>query len=1529
MKAPCHKYGIFPLILLAFIFAGRLGYGQTTNEGNNWYFGNYAALDFNSSPPTNPTNSSMLQGGYASSSISDINGNLLFYTNGNTIWNSSHAIMANGILGYNVVGASIIVKQPGNPNLYYIFYSNASSLPYLFRYSVVDLSLAAGMGSVTVKNVPISNFYCTQFGVVNHCNGIDSWIVAAPSPLTNSVVNTFHSYLLSSTGLNTLSIQSSIPSHTFATGFNGYLRLKISPNGRNIIVTEVDRYLYDFNNSTGIVSNPRMVPVIWPNGNVAYQFSPDGSKLFICSGNLQSGPMANAVMQQLDLCAGTHSAVLASSYFFAISSPGHLELSSDGKIHCAKYPNPGQPTHSYSLGVINNPNVMGVGCNYSDFGQSLGTHTALSLPNFPSNYFYQKPSPAPFTVSIGAGGGNCLSRNFNTPQSPSMGCSATGYTLTNVAWNFGDPGSGANNTSFLNNPTHVFSGPGTYTTQLIMYYTCGGGTDTLRQTVTIQSPTTSVSSTSITCASLGSATVIAGGGTGPYTYTWLPVNQSASVATGLSPGSYTIQVFDAGLNCVATNSLSFSSLIPLTASVSSSPSITCNGASTGTASVFNIAGGSASQNFLWTNGLLSYTSNPVSVLSAGSWSSTVTDALTGCQVFSVFSISQPPALTLNLSSGSPSICAGGSVVLSSTLSGGTPAYAYSWTGGANTDSFVLSTNSPASYVYTLNALDAYSCAVSNTLGVDVITNPILSVPNVFICPLETGTLSVSGASSYTWSNNSVGNTFTDSPLSNSTYTVVGEALGCTNTAVASINLKALPNPVLSSNSPVCESSNFSLSATAGTTYVWSGPGGFSSFVSVVSIPSVSLTQSGVYNLTVTAANACTASVSHTVVVKPLPTLTLSASAASICLGVNAATLSASGSGTLNQWYVPGSITSFSNNALVQVSPTVSSTYSVNSYLNGCLRSQSVSLSVISPPNLSIALSSNSFCAQAFNGSPNTITLTSSGASSYTLSTPNHFSNANPSGPASPINLMPPYTNSGVATATLFGSNGVCTVSTTAQFSVVPNPTASVSNPTPVICAGQSYTYTSSGASSYVWSSSTPGSSLYTAGNVAVVNPSIQSVFSVYGSSVGCQSALQSYTLSVNPLPTVAVVPNPTYVCIGSPTELRAKSNGTSFVWYPQNITGSTILVAPSVKQQYTVVASLNNCTQSAVALVSVMPLPIARIVNNTPQLCVNEKVQMLASGGQAYVWKGPEGLIQQGSELSFFAFSKAFEGIYTVTVTDELGCKGTSQDTLRLLDLPTGNLLAGKEKGCAPFTTGFVFDTGTKPNERVAGVDWYVNQRHVSSATSYSQAFVLAGNYSVQVHVKGVNGCVNTSSLLVTAYPKPKADFSYSPLLPVENLDEVVFENSSVGAQEFSWYIRLDNDKKLEYNGERVNYLFENPGLYPVVLLAKSEMGCSDTLIKTIKVEPDFAVYIPKAFTPNGDGKNEGFMPVMRGVRNFTLQIFNRWGQLLFESNTLNNTWDGSYRGVECKQDVYNYKLLVLSSSGEEKVYAGNVMLYR
>src|SRR5204863_9199167 len=140
------------------------------------------------------------------------------------------------------------------------------------------------------------------------------------------------------------------------------------------------------------------------------------------------------------------------------------------------------------------------------------------------------------------------------------------------------------------------------------------------------------------------------GGAGPFSYTWIPTGQIGASANGLIPGNYSITVSSSGGSCISTFTTFFSPLIPLTGSLFNTPSITCNGANTGTATVSNLAGGSPSQNYFWNNGTNTFATQFVNALPAGNWSVNVTDAFTGCQINSVFVISQPPALTLNLSS---------------------------------------------------------------------------------------------------------------------------------------------------------------------------------------------------------------------------------------------------------------------------------------------------------------------------------------------------------------------------------------------------------------------------------------------------------------------------------------------------------------------------------------------------------------------------------------------------------------------------------------------------------------------------------------------------------------------------------------------------------------------------------------------------------------------------------------------------------------------------------------------------------------
>lgn len=1510
---------------------------------SKWYFGVYSALDFSANPPAILANSSMSVA-EGCSSIADASGNLLFYTDGATVWDKTHSTMANGTSLWGVGNpcqGTIIVRQPGSANLYYIFI-NGSNSTYGFNYSVVDMSLAAGQGSVTVKNVYVHVFpYSEKITATRHANGVDYWIVLN-GMTSNSPNYNFQSFLFTSAGLNFS------PVISLFTGSSanelGYGCMKISPNGQKLacaynanFLTQRNFNLYDFNNSTGVVSNDVVLnstssSTVSENG-YGVEFSPDGTKLY--GSSYKWGSTINSIsdtgyIYQWDLCAGSGASIAASkqTLYRATVQLGSLQRAINGKIYLAR-------RSTNFLGVINNPDNAGIACNYIDQGQGPITgYDWYSLPNFINSDFLPQPVTPPFTYTAGNNSG-CQGAQFTGPPAAGnmtqVACTSTGFSITAYHWNFGDPLSGAANTSTLSNPAHGFTSLGTYTTQLIVYYSNGGPTDTLKQVVTINQSCITFSSSVITCASLGSATATPASGLGPYTYTWMPGALSGSVVTGLIPGTYTVTFQDPISNISATSSITFTPVIPLTGSVSSSSSVTCNGASTGTAAIINLSGGSGTQTYLWTNGSQIYATGSPQNLSAGVWSVTVTDALTACQVKETFTITEPLPLGLTLSASAPSVCQGGEIVLTGTNSGGTAGYTYTWTGGPALNTYTVNESTAGTYVYTLSSTDANTCLTSHTIAVDFVPNPVLSVSGISICPLSAGTLTVSGASSYTWSTGTTGSFMTDSPVMSKIYSVTGSALGCTSTANSYIILKAVPIVYLNSNSPRCEGTSLLLQGSAGASYSWNGPNGFISSVQNPNISSLSLNQAGTYSLVVTAANSCTAQTTKTIVVNPSPTLTVTGSTLCSSQTLN---LSASANATAYLWTGPQNFTS-TLQAPTVANPglTSSGTYTLKiTDAFGCINTGTASVNIVSPPSLTTSLSGNgTLCAQALNGSANTITLTSGGAASYSLVTPHHISNPNPSGPVSPLSSLPPY-NSGVATATLFGSNGVCTVSASIDFSVIPNPTVTINSPTPVICAGQSFTYTNQGASSYTWGPGSPNLNTYT-GPVTVASPTVTAIYSVVGASLGCNSSTQTSTITVNPLPTLSIIPEIPKVCLNEKIVLSALGNATSYNWSPStnlsSMNGASVSAGPTIMQSYTVTGSLNSCTNSAMITVSVLPLPKPLASISSPSLCLNEQVTLQGSGGVSYEWKGPSDLSLSGQTATFNAVNSSYSGTYTLTVSDKNSCKASAQTELLVYNLPGGTLQGTKMQGCVPFKSDFNFQSTSTSTISQVTTEWHIGNK-IFTGNTFSSEFKVPGNYMLTGYYTDVlTSCVNTKTFVVEAYSLPVADFSFLPEKPIENLEEVIFTNTSKGEDQTKWSWHFINNKGYRSENKNTSYLFTEAGIYPVAMIVNNNKGCADTIVKTIKIEADLAVYVPNIFTPNEDGRNDIFLPITRAIKSYELLVFDRWGAKVFSSTSIENGWDGSFRSEPCKSDVYIWKIYLTSVNGEMKTLTGHVTLNR
>lgn len=1041
-------------------------------------------------------------------------------------------------------------------------------------------------------------------------------------------------------------------------------------------------------------------------------------------------------------------------------------------------------------------------------------------------------------------------------------------------------------------------------------------------------PTLAVVQASITCAALGFGTVTPSGGIGPFSFHWSPTNQTTAIANNLNTSTYTISVFDAGTACTTTTTTQFTPLTPLTAQLVADTVILCNSIPTGSAHFTSHANGSGSEFYSWTDGSSTLTVPSPTTLGAATWSVTMTDALTACKVYSVFTITQPPAVTLNVSAATPSVCLGGNIVLTGTASGGTPGYNYHWTGGPLTSTFMALENSAGPFVYTVTATDSNTCSATNTVSVDFVPNPLLSVADVSICPLETGNLLVSGATSYTWSNNTTGNSLAQSPPATTRYTVTGSALGCTSVATPSIIVKPLPLAIIQSNSPRCENAYLQLTGFGGPVFSWTGPAGFTSASASPLLGPLGLNNAGVYQLTVTAANGCTASTSANVVVNPTPSL--SAAGATVCTIQSATLTAASVAGAAYHWNGPLGYQSFQQNpVLSHPSIPASGQYTVKATSPQlCVATATVHLSVVPPPSLTAQLSSHSLCSQAFNGSPNTITLTAGGASSYTLLTLPDMHNANPAGPVSPLTVIPP--NTGVASATLYGTNGVCTVSTGVTFSIIPNPTVSMNSYTPEICAGQSFTYTNSGATSYTWNNTTPNFTTYNNGGVAVAHPSISSVFSVYGGSLGCNSASQTTTITVHPIPTLSVTSGENRICLGTSTVLSVAGTAEDITWIPINglsgTMGNSVIAFPVANQVYTVIGTANHCTNSAVASVTVLPLPSPAALLSDTLVCEGETVTMTGSGGQHYQWTGPQFSLE-GKVISFEAGTQ-HSGWYVLSVKDGNGCRQSTGIGLQVMPLPGGNLTGKRMQGCVPFCGDFVYENPGAADSTITA-SWISGGR-TFSGRSFSLCIEKPGEQSVIGRFfDKATGCSNTRTFVVTGFPVPEADFYWLPAQPVEGLEEVLFLNASEGERQekFSWHFIDNNGYRSEH--ENTSYFFSNAGTYPVALVVENSYGCADTALKHVAIEAGFTFFVPNSFTPNGDGINDVFIPVASGIKQYDLTLFNRWGDLLFKTSDISVGWNGEAGSEPCAQGVYVWKASVSTIHGESKTITGHLTLLR
>lgn len=1010
------KRHLLPLLVL--FLQSSILFSQ--GEANWWYFGQNAGMHFPFGPPVAVTGG-MLNTMEGVAAASTAGGNLMFYTDGLTVRNSTHAVMANGngLMGDpSSTQSAIIVQRPGSNNEYFVFTAAAQG-GGAYRYSVIDMNMNGGLGAVTAtKNVLMYGPCTERITAVKHCNNVDYWIITR-----HWGTNEFRVYLLTAAGVNPIPIVSAVGSVSTGSTANSIGHLKASHDGNKLAMAT--RYstggnaqqgfveLFDFNNTTGVVSNPLNLgfhPYAY-----GVEFSPDGSRLY----TNQSQP---CIIFQFNMCAGSPGAIVASKTQVGTSPngwAGALQLGPDNLIYHTRI-------YANSIARINSPNTLGVGCNYVDNAVMLsgGTQARAGLPNFPASYFSIYPPNISATVNMN----NCLEATFNF-TTPPPSCTGSGVPQS-VNWNFGDPGSGVNNFSNLNNPSHLFTGPGTYIITLVVNYQCYSDSDTIMLTIIPCGINVNVNNDTICAGSCATLLASSSGGTGPVTYVWTP-------NIGVGPGPHTVcPPTTTTYQVIATDSLGNADTTIATVVVNALPTVsltatqvTCNGAADGTATAN--PSGTAPFTYSWNNG---QTAQTATGLAPGTYTIAVTDS-NGCVVTGSIQITEPPVLLANISAFTDVSCFGandGTATVS--VSGGTPSYTYSW--NTNPIQTTPTANSMPPGTYTVTVTDSNGCVTTASITINeptLLTANINAFTNVSCFGFGDGSASVNvsgGTPSYTysWNTNPIQTTPTAIGMLPGTYTVtVTDSNGCVATAMVTITEPTQIVLNTSSTPALCamQIGTATVTANGGTPsylYSWnSNP--------IQTTPTATGLTSGTYTVTVTDSNGCLATASVFVAFSNSFTLNTQVINHVSCFG------GSNGSGFVNivggtapftyNWSSGGS--GSTENNLIAGIYTVIVTDSA-----GCV--DSAVLVINEPPQLTVSI--NPASAELCAGDVTNLSAIVSGG------TPTYLYNWNPGGLTTPAIQITPA-SSGQYSVTVTDANG-CIENAVAFITVNPLPTASFS-----------------------------------------------------------------------------------------------------------------------------------------------------------------------------------------------------------------------------------------------------------------------------------------------------------------------------------------------------------------------------------------------------------------------------------------------------------------------------------------------------
>ena len=665
----------------------------------------------------------------------------------------------------------------------------------------------------------------------------------------------------------------------------------------------------------------------------------------------------------------------------------------------------------------------------------------------------------------------------------------------------------------------------------------------------------------------------------------------------------------------------------------------------------------------------------------------------------------------------------------------------------------------------------------------------------------------------------------------------------------------------------------------------------------------------------------------------------------ICPAATATLTASSNLAGASYTWMPGGLTT----QTITVSPAVTTIYTVTVGGTNTITTTyttNVSTSTVTVlPNPTITLTSNSMICPTgtiiLNSSPGFTNYAWSGPPVYTQTT--SITSATITGASAGM----------AGTYTVIGTTAQgCTATATTTVGLIP--VSNVITPaTFTVCQGGGIYLTSTTTitpTSYSWS----GPLVFTSSvqNPTVTTSAIPTNSGTYSLAVsytsGTNTCVYNNTTTVTVTPaTPATLPSIPTVCNNGTISLNAPGGGTSYNWSgPNSFTSSVqnpnLTNADIVNNGiYTVTITTGLCVNIGTVSVNVYSILSVSSSPTISTICFGKNSTLSSSGlgGSGiynYAWSPITGLSSPNSGTTTVTGSTST--VYSVTLSDA-NCPITINPvgtvTVTVNPTPIITMTTSNNRGCEVFCTDLI--SSSVPAS--TSCQWrFSNNLFSGNCNSSSFCFPTHGVYGATLTVTDINGCVdslkNNSFILVD--PKPSPDFSWTPDNPTILVNEVsFFDQSSIGLPIINWHWDFGDvfvsDEKDTSNIPKPIHIYENVYTYSVSLEVTNSFGCKNSVIKLLKIEDEFAIFIPNTFTPTKpDGNNDVFKPSGIGFKSdsFEMRIFDRWGELVFKTNDVNKGWDGSIKGGKiAKQDTYVFKITVNDYKNKEREFVGHVTI--